>query len=282
MGLLIKIQNSDFSNLGLGSVDWVYNFLQAAQITDPAQQAAVRNLYANLKSAGLWSNIGGICFYPGSTAATQKYIFREDLPVLQFAGTPVFNANGFNPNGAGYAIAPFTPPAGNYTNMSMGVYNGTSEATPAGSNKCVMMGAWDYHAPTDYYYMLSRYYQTGTQSPVASLAQTTAQEFLLNGSLSYDVTKTGLLQFVRQGSGPNSSNLIDNGNVIVTGNLTSTPIGGGYRSMFIGCAMDFGNTGTPTWYSSALQKFAYWGSLTVAQAQQLNGIVSTFLTAFGR
>lgn len=286
MGLIITNQGADYSSLGLGFTDWVTEFLYRSNITDANQKAAVRTLYNSAVSAGIWSKLYGVCFFPGSTAATQKNIFREDKGVLTFQGATIHTAAGFQPNtvttGTAYADTGYALPAGLINTFSFGVFNATAETQ---SGPRYLMGvsgsaAGGANADGDYILELARYWN-GNAITLGSLTQygsgTTARAFTLAGS--YDTTKVGFLQLSKNGT---AYNLLDNGAVIAT--ITATNLfnvrGGDNRTLVIGAQRQ--QSGLTANVSTCVQKFAYWGALSLAESQTWNTIVQTFLTSFGR
>jgi len=289
MGIRIKASGADFSASGLGSSNWVKTYAQRAGVTDPTKVSALQALYDSCVSANIWSKIGGIAPFPGSTTATQKYIFSEiafggSFPEIEFVGNGS-SVDGWTPASGVYARLPYTPSAGNKNNLSFGIYNNTAESAPTvgGANSVMLStnGEAALLTVADYRIELGRHWG----SPVSPLGKigtrdggTTNQTFPATGTT--DMTRKKLIQIVKDGV---NLRLIDDGATVSTKtDASQVPTGGGSRKLMLGARMDNSGNADLVNFSKARVALAYWGTLTLAEAVTFNTIVNTFVTAFGR
>lgn len=271
---------ADYSGSGLGNTDFIKRF--AAQSTIP--EAHLRAMYNSAVSASIWNKIGGVAVFGGSSQATQKLVFNQKpygIPFdeITFTGNGS-GANGWTPADGVYGTLPYSVPAGNQNNLSFGVYNNTSEVTPAASSFRIMLELIYNVAPSNARITLARNYQDTVFSPLGRIGNFTSSDQTFPASGTTDVTKKGLLQVVKEGS---NLRLIDNGVTVTTNTGASQVVpGGGTRKMRIGVGVNSANDPTSISSSRARQALVYWGTLTMAEAVTWNTIVNTFLTAIGR
>jgi hypothetical protein len=279
--MIITVKNADYSGAGLGFTNWVKEYISKAGITDETQKTALLAMDAAIESAGLWPSIFGIVPFCGSTAAQQKWVFKKG----EF-NSGVFTGSG---NTAGGYVAgegnvfkfPYIYPDSSPSNFSMGVYNKTAETNPTVGTHRAMMGLNNVnngYSPS-HKVVLSRRYSTGggNYTTFSQLGSTSNGGFCFLTSGTYDNTKVGLLQVVKDGS---ALSMIDNGVVIKTATSAEVLNSGGGNGITIG-GVQLGGTVVAD-YSAATITFAYWGKLTAVQAVAFNTIVNTFLTTIGR
>jgi hypothetical protein len=277
----IRLKNGSFSGSGLGSSgNPVDAWADIVGITDPTQRSGLRTFYNSCVSAGIWSpsKLAAVMIYPGDTAAKQKYLFdlNQTPRQLTFTGSTVHSSLGFDPNGAGNASIPFTPPAGDFRDFSGGVYTSEGESAPASSTTRRMLLDAQGENPGDgtatYSIKLARRFQGDSDVTATQIGTTGAGYVLLSGAIT---TKSGFLQMVRTG---NVLTLIDDGVQVAENANYNTTIakGGGTRTVKLGSD----NQGIQ--FSTANQKFAYIGYLTKTEAITFDGIVKTLMTALGR
>jgi hypothetical protein len=276
--MIITVNNADFSGLGLGTtVNWVDTWATTAGISDQPTKNALRAFYDSCIGANIWTKLAFVAPYVGSTYATQKFLFENKVAPGQMTinGNPLFTSGGFKPNGAGCLIVPYSPPDGAFTKWSMGVWNGESEtlgvAATNNARRYLIDGTGTNTGSVSWRFTLARRFDAASDV-LAGMLRSASSTDPLYGASNYDSTKTGFLQYVRN---DNSGVLLDSGSVIATRtDLVSAPTGGS-GSITLG-----GNVSSS--YSTATQKFAYGGFLTVAEAQTFQGIVATLVAALGR
>jgi hypothetical protein len=275
--MILTVTGADFSALGLGSADWVLSWCAKVGITDPTKKVAYQNFRDSLVNAGIFDLLDAILTFPEDTQAKQSFLFSplDTPPKLTFAGTPLFAADGFNPNGAGVAILPTLFPAGNLTAASFGAWNSTSEVVASGSKNrySIFYNGLNTGGVDDLGFGMTRNYSATSQITNASHHQVAGPQGNVNPA-GYDLTKIGFLQYVRT---PTTAYLIDNGVQVGTASNTTIPTGGGTGSL-VRVGGDSGVNG----YSASKYTFAYLGRLSLAQSITFHGIVKTFLTATGR
>lgn len=271
MGILINNANelADYSGTGLGTTDWVKNFLPNLGISDPVKINALVELRDASVSAGIWSLIDILGFFPGSGSLTQRKIAAESGAELTFIGSGGIGSAGYTSGIGRYAEVPFSMPSGNITKFSIGIYNAVADIN-SGIN--VMISAKDGTGPQDYAVLLGRNIGSTTYGRISKFSAAISAQ--TDGS--YDRTKTGFLQAVLDGT---TLTLLDNGTSIAT-NTTNVPIGGGGAKVIIGGSKDPGAAFTN--FSGATFTGYYVGRLTVAQAQTWDTLFRAFITAYGR
>jgi len=111
----------------------VMAFLAATGITDPIIEAAITNLVADLKVAGIWTKMKAIYPFVGGTATTHKYNLKDPQDTnaafrLSFSGGWTHSANGALPNGTNAFADTFFQPSTNLSNysVSLGYYSRTN------------------------------------------------------------------------------------------------------------------------------------------------------------
>lgn len=278
--MIITVKNADYSGSGLGFANWVKEFIFETGVTDSAQKAALLVLDADIEAAGFWPKIFGIVPFCGSTDEVQKWVFKKDA---YFAGTfygTGSGASGFQGDQGNSLRVPFVYPADSPSNFSMGIYNKTSESNPTIDTERYLMDFNNVNVgfTPSHKVVLSRRYSLGsgnfTTFGQAGSTNTGGYCFMSNGT--YDQTKVGLLQIVKNGS---NLNLIDNGVIIrSTTSAETLSNNGGTNGVVIGAS----GAGGVSKYSKALITFAYWGKLNASEATTFNGIVNKFLTSIGR
>lgn len=278
----ITVKGANYADAGLGFSDWVKAFIYKAGVTDPAKKQAIENLNQALVDNNLWSSIYGIAFFPGSTAATQKYIFKEgETKTLSFEGSG--NVSGGLQSAVGVcAKHDFSYPADSPTKFSMGVYNKTSETNPSSDTHRIMMGINNANVSgftTSSKILISRKYWSGTPGDYRTFGQigaTNTGGYVLAGA-GYGTHQTGFIQIIKDGA---TGTLLDGAVTAKTNSVTEDILPGGPNGITIGAVNFFGSAVSQ--HSTTLITFAYWGKLSVAQATIFNTIVNTFLTEFGR
>lgn len=275
---------ADYSQLGLGSSNWVLTYASKAGVTEPAKRAALQKLYDDAVAANLWDKIDVIAPFAGSTAATQKFLFDPEVRELSFVGAPVHSAAGFKPNRAGAAITPYILPTGSVTQFSMGYVVSEEEPEPLSAQAnsiSIGMGVFMADTPDDNVDVnveLSRNYQYQNQIVLGAVGRQTSPGFRY---VNKPTPNLGFLQISREGL---LQSLISNSTVLVStaqSSYIAEPIGG--RNIKLALGAQTINTGNGIQFPSvANQSFAYVGRLTKDECLTWNGIVQSFLTAFGR
>lgn len=278
----ITIPGADFSALNLGFSDWVKGFNYQAGITDPAKKLAVENLNKALADNNLWGSIYGIAFFPGATADTQKYIFKEgEIRTLTFFGSGNVEG-GFQAGSGVYAKHQFSYPADSPTKFSMGVYNKTSETNPSTDTHRIMMSFNNANVSgftTSNKVLISRKYWSGTPGDYRTFGQIGSTNIggYLTAAGAYGTSQTGLLQVIKDGT---TGTLLDGSVTAKTNSVSEDILPGGPNGIIIGAANFVGTAVSQ--HSTTLITFAYWGKLTLAQGIIFNTIVHDFLVAFDR
>lgn len=276
--MIIETKGANYYPLGLGFVDWVKGFIYESGITDEAKKQAIRDLNAEIEAALLWPKIYGISFFPGSTANTQKLIFKEGIKEFMefFGGGSVIG--GFQAAEGVVAKFPFSYPSDAPANFSMGVFNKTAETNPIVDTHRILMGL--NNSPYQKI-LLSRRYSTGTDyTTFGQIGSSVSGGYVYPAAGTYDNLKTGMLQIIKDGT---TGTLLDGQTIVKTSTVSEDLSEGGPNPITIG-ASNFSGSGSNavSQYSEALITFAYWGKLSVEEAKTFSTIVNNFLVAFGR
>jgi hypothetical protein len=103
-----------------------FAFVEAAGLNE-IQAAAINNLVAGLKGAGLWTLLEAIYPLVGGTAFSHKYNLKDPLtyPVLWVGGV-THSSLGVVGNGTGYGNTQFIPTALPQNSIHIGTYSRTS------------------------------------------------------------------------------------------------------------------------------------------------------------
>jgi hypothetical protein len=126
-------------------------FITAAAITDPTQQAAINTLVVDLKGYGIWSKLGALYPFVGSTASQHKFNLKNPLDTdaafrLTFTGGWTHTSTGAKPNGVNaFADTYYNAFSLMGTNQQIGYYIGENLAgnfIDIGSNAGTDMGLW--------------------------------------------------------------------------------------------------------------------------------------------
>ena len=126
-------------------------FITAAAITDPTQQAAINTLVVDLKGYSIWSKLGALYPFVGSTASQHKFNLKNPLDTdgafrLTFTGGWTHTSTGAKPNGVNaFADTYYTAFSLMGTNQQIGYYIGENLAgnyIDIGSNGGTDMGLW--------------------------------------------------------------------------------------------------------------------------------------------
>jgi hypothetical protein len=278
--MIITVNNASFAGLGLGTTgNWVDDWCDLVGVSDLTQRNGFKALYNGMLSNNIWGRPNQyIMPYAGSTAASQKYLFENSATprTLTFGGTPLFSAAGFDPNNAGNASVPFTPPAGDFINFSAGVFTSEGESAPAQSNTRRLLLDYQGENTGDgtatAKFTLARRFEGANDNTAALIGVGASGYLTINGAIT---TKAGFLQMVRVS---NVLTLIDDGvQVVENANYNTTVAkGGGSRTPKLGSD----NQGIQ--FSTANQKFAYLSTLTKSEAIIFDGLVKNLMTALGR
>jgi PKD repeat protein len=114
----------------------VIAFFTATGITDPIIEAAITNLVADLKTAGIWTKMKAIYPFVGGTATTHKYNLKDPQDTnaafrINFFGGIVHDANGVTGNGTnGYFDT-------NYNDSTQNILNNASAWAYARNNLAI-------------------------------------------------------------------------------------------------------------------------------------------------
>lgn len=279
--MVITNSGADYSASGLGNSNFIRNFASVAGITNEAHITALTSLYNSCVSAGFWDKIGGIAFFPGSTATTQKYIFKkvnygDAFPEIVFTGNGS-SVDGWTPASGVYGQLPYTPPDITLNNVSLGIYNNTAEAAPNGALQR-LLSMRQVAAPINYRMDLTRWESVAQAVPLGRIGVSSSTNTVI--AAGADPTEKGLLQVIKDGS---VLRIISNGVTLLNNPAaTQTPVGGGTRKLLMGCEMDATGVPLTSTYAKARLALVYWGSLSLTDAVTFNPLVNTFLTAIGR
>jgi hypothetical protein len=278
--MIITVKGADFAGAGLGFTNWVKQFISETGVTDTAQKTALLQLDASIESAGLWPYIFGIIPFCGSSALSQRWVFKKDAVTYGTFQGSGSSAAGFQGGQGNSLKIPFVYPNTSPSGFSMGVYNKSSESYPSIDQNRFLMDFNNVNngfTPSHKIILSRRYFVgSGNYTTFGQCGSTNTGGYCFPSTGTYDNNKTGFLQIVK-----NASNLylIDQGSTIKTAASSETlSNGGGTNGIIIGGG--FGPT--PSNFSTALITFAYWGKLNETQAITFNTIVNNFLTSIGR
>jgi hypothetical protein len=246
-------------------------FITAAAITDPTQQAAINTLVVDLKAYSIWSKLNAIYPMIGGTASTHKFNLKDprDLDAayrLVFNGGWTHSVNGATPNGtnafADTKLNPFTVLS---NNINIGYYSRTN--VNALSTACEI-GSTSGPSGPDYLMLLPR------------LNNVTWYSVLENSTYTQVADTNSAAFYTAKREGTTVKGFKNGSNVITRTGVTIQTRPNG--SVYLG-ACNWHGLATAGWYSSRQCAFSFIGeNLSDTEAANLYTAVQTFQTTLSR
>lgn len=267
MGLRFIVEGADFSGLGLGNAYTpADNFIINAGITNFNEEFAIRELYDNLKNAGIFDKAYGIYPFIGSTNTTQKWNLKNPLDT-NVAGRLTFLSGSSSPAGFNGAANTNLSPINN-SDVTLAIFN--SAGAPAGGSNYYLGGVNNTGGTSVFIARQNDVQRTGGNAGSSSVAKVE--------SLDAVTTKTGLLTITRGSS--TLQTLYDGATAIATDAVSRTitnPTAA--ANVYLGRL----NVSNAAAGSGVAINFAFFGKfLTASEVNILNNSIITFNSRIGR
>lgn len=242
-------------------------FITAAGITDVTQKSAINQLVLDLKGYGLWSKMLAVYPMVGGTSTSCSYNLKNTSTYqITWNGSITFTNNGVASNSAdpaNYGDTHFNPSINftSATNLSMGVYTGTSYTTSYTGE----LGVGDANNAIN-----------GNMIYACS-----ANRFIVTEGTNYNIySPVGELGFWSAVKDGTSVTGYRNANLLINATDSSTFLANG--NIWV---LGINNTNSPGYYNMSIRRnqFTYLGdALNSTEISNLYTAVQAYQTTLGR